>query len=171
MRNRIGIAIIIIITFFLVGCMEESNTPSIVQDGAEHESEMGQQEDKPIEELGKSDQDQKKITIEGRLIVKDPLMFAPDPNDAIYLVPLDSQENINTIPKFQIGEVPQAIVDERNGDFIFTNIDPGTYAIMVLTMDGKQIPARFYNQGHLAIITLDQEDLGKVIEVELLAIP
>lgn len=171
MRKRIGIGLIIIVTFFLVGCTEKSSSTTIVQNGIENENEMGSQEDKPDEVLGKSTQDQKRITIEGRLIVKDPLMFAPDPNDAIYLVPLDSQENINTIPKFETGEVLQAIVDERNGDFIFSNIDPGIYAIVVLTMDGKQIPARFYNQGHLAIITLDQEDLGKVIEVELLTIP
>jgi hypothetical protein len=82
-----------------------------------------------------------------------------------------SGEGLATIPPFEVGDVPQAEVDERTGEFYFTNIDPGRYVIVVLTKGGTQLPARFYEQGNIAIIILQDTEKGTTIELEYLSLP
>jgi hypothetical protein len=106
------------------------------------------------------------VTVEGLLLVIDPNLALPDANDAIFLVPLDSKEGIVTIPEFVVGEVPQADVDERTGDFRFTNIEPGRYAVVVLTTGGSQIPARFFESGSLAIFNIEESDIDTTIKLD-----
>lgn len=107
-----------------------------------------------------------KITLHGVLFVKDPMSVAPAPDDSIFFVPLaDGGIGLSTIPAFEVGQVPQAEVDERTGEFVFTNIDPGTYAVVVITINGLQVPARIYSSGNLAIITVKEAERGKVIEI------
>jgi hypothetical protein len=106
------------------------------------------------------------VTVEGLLLVIDPNLALPDANDAIFLVPLNSKEGIVTIPEFVIGEVPQADVDERTGDFRFTNIVPGRYAVVVLTTGGSQIPARFFESGSLAIFNIEESDIDTTIKLD-----
>jgi hypothetical protein len=96
----------------------------------------------------------------------DPLLALPDANDAIFLVPLDSNEGVVTIPQFVVGEVPQADVDERTGDFRFTNIKPGRYVVVVLTTGGTQIPVHFDGSGSLAIIKIEEPDIDTTIKLD-----
>jgi hypothetical protein len=105
-------------------------------------------------------------TIEGLLLVIDPMLALPDANDAIFLVPLNSEEGVVTIPEFVVGEVPQADVDERTGDFRFTNIKPGKYAVVVLTTGGSQIPVRFDGSGSLAIFTIEESDIDTTVKLD-----
>jgi hypothetical protein len=105
-------------------------------------------------------------TLEGLLLVMDPLLALPDANDAIFLVPLDSNEGVVTIPQFVVGEVPQADVDERTGDFRFTNIKPGRYVVVVLTTGGTQIPVHFDGSGSLAIIKIEEPDIDTTIKLD-----
>jgi hypothetical protein len=112
------------------------------------------------------------FTIKGELIVKEPFMMAPDPDDGLFLVPMDDPEgNITTVPKFEIGQVPQAEVDEVEGLFAFTDIDPGQYAVVVLTMNGSQIPAKFMESESLAILALEESQPEKIIELGYLFYP
>jgi len=48
---------------------------------------------------------------------------------------------------------------------------PGRYAIVVLTTGGAQIPARYYDEGSLAILNIKNEDIDKIIELEFLSLP
>jgi hypothetical protein len=110
-------------------------------------------------------------TVKGEMIVRDPTVSVPDPNDAIFLVPISTTEMVSSIPFFKVGEVPQADVDEATGLFQFTNITPGTYALMVLTIGNAQIPARPYGESGLVIVKVSEEDLNKTIDLEKVAIP
>jgi hypothetical protein len=74
------------------------------------------------------------------------------------------------IPSFTIGEVPQADVDERTGEFQFTNIEPGKYIVMVLTIGNAQIPART-NEGNFAIVDIEESDRNQMIEVDYIRVP
>lgn len=113
-----------------------------------------------------------KITIHGILLVLDFSLMIPDPNDAIFLVPMDeSGGNVSTIPQFTIGNVPQAEVDERNGEFYFTNIEPGLYAVVVLTKGGAQIPTRNFDDGSYAIIDIQGKDRDQTVELDFLTLP
>jgi len=111
-------------------------------------------------------------SVHGLLIVTNPIGILPDPNDAIFLVPLDSGgEDPATIPSFVLGEVPQAEVDESNGEFIFTDIKPGLYAVMILALGGSQIPARTYKGRNLVIVKVEESDRGNIIELGDLSFP
>jgi len=111
------------------------------------------------------------ITIHGTLIIKSLMMMTPGLDDAIFLVPLSTDEQIGTIPPFTVGEVPQATVDERTFEYLFADIEPGMYAIVVLTKDGIQTPAKYFENGNLAIITLEESDRDEMVEVENITVP
>lgn len=109
-------------------------------------------------------------SIHGILLVLNPMSMIPAMEDAIYLVPIDDA-GISTIPQFEPGTVPQAEVDERNGEFMITNVQPGQYAVVVITEGGSQIPARFYNVGDYAIFTIDDSQIDMVFELGSLSLP
>ena len=108
-------------------------------------------------------------TAHGIMLVLDPMSLVPAPDDAIYLVPLPDA-GITTVPQFEPGTVPQAEVDEASGEFMFTNLQPGQYAVVVVTKGGAQIPARFYQKDY-AIITIDESQLDTIIELGNLSLP
>jgi len=108
-------------------------------------------------------------TVHGKLLVLDPMTLLPAPDDAIYLVPLT--EDAQTIPQFKKGEVPQAEVDETSGEFMFTNIQPGYYAVVVITKGGAQIPSRFYQTGNYAMFNVDASQADTTIELDKLSLP
>ena len=110
-------------------------------------------------------------TVKGEMVVRDPTVSVPDPNDAIFLVPLSTSEMVASIPPFQVGEVPQADVDETTGWFQFTDITPGTYVLMVLTIGNAQIPARPFAGSGLVVVKVKQEDIDKTIDLGKVAIP
>ncbi len=109
-------------------------------------------------------------TIHGLLLVMDPDQSIPDPNDGLFLVPLPESEGVVMLPTFVVGEVPQADVNEVTGEFVFTDITPGRYVMMVLTIHQAQIPVRTAD-GSFAIYTISEDDLDTVIEVQNLRIP
>jgi hypothetical protein len=112
------------------------------------------------------------ITLHGQLVVRDPLTILPGPDDAIYLVPMDSEgEGVTGIPQFTVGEVPQADVDERTGEFLFIDIEPGKYAVVVLTKGGSQIPTRNMDDGTYSIFTFTVEQQNQSIELGSLSVP
>jgi hypothetical protein len=109
-------------------------------------------------------------SIHGILLVLDPMTLIPASDDAIYLVPLPDA-GISTIPHFEKGTVPQAEVDETSGEFMFTNIQPGSYAVVVITKSVAQIPARFYQTGNYAIINVEASQADTTIELDKLSLP
>lgn len=112
------------------------------------------------------------VTLHGLLVVRDPLTIVPGPDDAIYLVPMDSDgEGVTGIPQFTVGEVPQAEVDERTGEFVFIDVEPGNYAVVVLTKSGSQIPTRIMDDGTYSIFTFTVEQQDQTIELGNLSLP
>jgi len=109
-------------------------------------------------------------SVTGRLIVLN-LSMLPANDDAIFLVPLNPINEINTIPIFQIGEVPRATVDERTGDFVFQNIQIGKYALVVLTQNGAQIPASYQENSSYVIFDINETDLGKIYNLDEINFP
>lgn len=126
---------------------------------------------KPTEPLSFKKSDPNKITLHGKLIVIDLFIMAPSANDGIFLVPIPSGSAVSTIPQFTIGEVPQAEVDERNGEFYFTNIEPGRYAVVVLTNADAQIPTHINNSTSLAIFTFEESDRDTTVELGEISLP
>jgi len=111
------------------------------------------------------------VTLKGRLLITNPMGLLPDENDGIFLVPLsEDQGNISGIPEFKVGEVPQADVDERVGDFVFTNIEPGQYVLMGLTDGGSQMPAS-HDDGSIVVITVAETARNQVIDLGALNFP
>ena len=112
------------------------------------------------------------ITLAGKLVVRDPTSMLPAPDDSIYLVPVGAEgQGVTGIPQFTPGEVPQADVDERTGEFVFINIEPGKYAVVVITMGGAQIPTRSMEDGNYAINTFTEEDIDQIVELGSLSLP
>lgn len=111
-----------------------------------------------------------KASAHGMLLVLDPMSLVPAPDDAIYLVPI-AETGISSVPQFEVGTVPQAEVDERNGEFMFTNITPGQYAVVVITKGGAQIPARYFETGNFAIFNVNDTNIDMVIELGKLSLP
>ncbi|MBU0512075.1 MAG: hypothetical protein KKD28_00395 [Chloroflexi bacterium] len=108
------------------------------------------------------------VTIHGELLAMDPNNL-PDPNDAIFLVSIPDDQ-VTTIPSIVVGEVPQADVDERTFEFVFTNIEPGLYAVMVLTLGNAQIPTRT-EDGSFVIIRVEETDRDQTVELGYIRIP
>lgn len=111
-------------------------------------------------------------TLHGDLVVLDPVTI-PAHDDAIYLVPIDQDSpGVLAIPQFTKGEVPQADVDERSGEFMFTDIKAGRYVVVVVTMGGAQIPARTMDGSrNLVIVKVDETFLDKITEIGTMSLP
>jgi len=110
------------------------------------------------------------VTVHGVLAVMDPSQALPDPDDGIFLVPLPASDGVTMVPTFEIGTVPQADVDERTGEFVFTDIEPGQYIVMVYTLGNAKIPAR-NDDGGFAILKISETDRDQTIEVNYLRVP
>jgi hypothetical protein len=111
-------------------------------------------------------------TLFGRLIVLDPRAIVPAPDDAIYLVELDPDAPISTIPMFEEGDdIPQADVDERTGEFVFVNVEAGRYAVVAVTMGGTQFPTRMWEDGSYAIFDITEEDMDQEVDLGDLTLP
>lgn len=111
------------------------------------------------------------ITIRGSLIVLDPMSIVPSPDDGIFLVPMPIDQPISSVPQFEVGQVPQADVDEVSGEFTFTNIEPGQYAVVVITAGGSQFPVRYSENGNYAIFTVDASQKDTTVDIGHLTLP
>jgi len=88
-------------------------------------------------------------------------------------VPID-QDNpgVLAIPQFTEGEVPQADVNEPTGEFMFTDIKPGRYVVVIVTIGGAQIPARAMNESrNLVVVNVDETFLDKITEIGTMSLP
>lgn len=178
--------LILLLLIFIVGCQQTEQTPeggiamptesvsaeeSDPYAGPEAEAYVAPEEPTMVPYVFRTSK-AGTTTIHGLLFVADYEQGMPnkDVDDAIFLVPLPEGEGVTMIPSFKIGEVPQADVDERSGEFVFTDIDPGIYIIMVYTNGNAQIPARTQD-GNFAIIKIQEEDRDQTIEVNHLLVP
>jgi len=109
-----------------------------------------------------------KVTIHGELLAADPENL-PDPNDAIFLVVVPDDQ-VTTIPSFITDGAVQADVNEATGEFVFSNIKPGFYAIVVKTVTNAQIPAR-REDGGFVILRIKEDDRDQTIDVGYIRIP
>jgi hypothetical protein len=110
-------------------------------------------------------------TIKGELLVISPNVVLPSENDGIFLVPIDDGSLVAGIPQFDTAAVPQAEVDESTGKFVFTDIEPGTYVVVVETVTLAQIPARVFTDDTLAILNISEQDRNQTIDLGYLRFP
>lgn len=111
-------------------------------------------------------------TIHGILLIYNPHITRPV-EDGLFLVPFaeDASGGAMGLPQFTVGEVPQAEIDERTGEFYFTNILPGRYMVMVLTTGKAQVPVLNFNDDSFVVIIVDETDMGQTIELNYIRLP
>jgi hypothetical protein len=109
-------------------------------------------------------------TLHGMLLVTDPDNAMPAADNAIYLVPLSTDQMVITVPSIPYDTAIQAQVKNETGEFTIKNVQAGKYIIMVLTIYKGEIPART-EAGSLAVIDVTESDLGKTIELNYLQVP
>jgi hypothetical protein len=110
------------------------------------------------------------VTLHGVLLVRDPDNAMPAADNAIYLVPLPAEQMVISVPTIPLENPIQARVNNKNGDFVFTNIQPGKYIVMVLTISNGQIPAH-KEDGSLAVIDVLETDRNTTIQLNYLSVP
>ena len=101
-------------------------------------------------------------TIHGKIEVLNPTTAAPKP-DGIYLVPVHADGM--TIPQVIPGEMPQAEVNEVTGEFVFTNVKPGAYALTVITIIDVQLSVRSAENNHPVILTIGESHIDQTVEL------
>jgi hypothetical protein len=109
-------------------------------------------------------------TLQGQLFVRDPDNAMPAADNAIYLVPLTSDEMVLTVPTIDFDTAIQAKVENATGKFTFSKVVPGKYLMMVVTIYDTQIPA-YTEDGSLAVIEVKDTDLGKTIDLKYFVVP
>lgn len=163
MKKRFFLLTLILLIISSTGCTGSSQGSNATQDPISTPTNAGF----GLEPYEFKVSDGGKVTLRGKFVLQSPMGLTPDSNDAIFLVPLEfGDSTIGSIPSFEKGTVPQAEVDERTGDFVFTNIEPGKYAIVILTKDGIQIPAKYFGgKEGLVIFDVSQDDKDKTKEI------
>jgi hypothetical protein len=167
----------LVLAVFLValaaGCQSASSSTEVIENVVNIPPTAEVQQGSPtLEPYEFAESDPGFITLHGLLVVRDPTTMLPAPDDAIYLVPMGAEgQGVTGIPQFTAGEVPQADVDESTGEFVFVNIEPGKYAVVVITKGGSQIPTRKMEDGTYSIYDLSAEETDRVIELGSLSLP
>ena len=75
------------------------------------------------------------------------------------------------VPAVTPGVALQANVDESNGQFFFVDVSTGLYALVSVTDNGQQLSIRKLDTGKAVVITVGEEDLGKVVDLGMLRLP
>lgn len=168
-----AIVIISLISLTIAGCQPAATSTEIIENVVNDPQPVEPaNNDTGFEPYEFAQSDPGYITLHGLLVVRDPTSMLPAPDDAVYLVPVGGEgQGVTGIPQFTPGEVPQADVDERTGEFVFVNIEPGKYAIVAITMGGAQIPTRSMDDGNYAIITFLEDEIDQVVELGSLSLP
>ena len=104
--------------------------------------------------------------VTGRLILIDPLNTAPE-DDGVYLVPIEQElESEVSFAVPQINEDSyQADVDVTTGDFSFEAVPVGFYALVVRTLDGRQLSVRDLATAQTTLVMVTEDDLGSVLDL------
>jgi hypothetical protein len=166
--KQYALIVLSILVILLVGCTQ--NTPEATRDVAIGDVKVTVIPPTQAQYTFKTSEPGS-ISIHGFLVILNPMSMIPAPEDSIYLVPMPVDDPIAGIPQFDVGTVPQADVDEVLGEFVFTNIQPGQYAVVVITSGGSQIPVRFLNSSSFAILTLDGSQTDTTVDVGQLTLP
>lgn len=109
-------------------------------------------------------------TLRGKLLVKDPDNAMPAHDNAIYLVPLTSDQTVIMSPTINFDTAVQAKVDNKTGKFVFSRVATGKYLMMIVTIFDTQIPAHTLD-GNLAIVQVKAPDIGKTINLGDFVVP
>lgn len=109
--------------------------------------------------------------IEGMLVVTDPLVVLPKPDGVYLLLVGDEIQTEGDITKLLLVDAYQADVDERDGRFVFPNVDAGRYAIVVETTGNLNIPTHISGSGELVFIEIGMSDIDKVIDIGRIRVP
>jgi hypothetical protein len=109
-------------------------------------------------------------TLRGKLLVKDPDNAMPAHDNAIYLVPLTSDQTVIMSPTINFDTAIQAKVDNKTGKFVFSQIATGKYLMMIVTIYDTQIPAHTMD-GNLAVVQVKDSDIGKTIDLGDFVVP
>ncbi len=107
-------------------------------------------------------------TVHGQLVLTNPANLAPQ-KDGIFLSHL--QEGATVVPPVATDQAPRSDVDEATGEFIIPNVEPGRYAVVVLTESGLQVPAHLLQADELAIVSVKDSDLNHTIDLGQVRIP
>ncbi|MAT42528.1 MAG: hypothetical protein CL609_09320 [Anaerolineaceae bacterium] len=148
----------------LTGCQAPTNTPQISNISIDVSTST------PVSFVFPTSNSNEFATIKGNLLVLD-ISLLPNPDDGIYLVPLDNNSPISTIPAFEDVNIFQATVNEVDGEFVFVNIPIGKYAVVILTRNGAQIPASQLNSTSMVIFDVKDSDLNNVIDLGNITFP
>jgi hypothetical protein len=102
-----------------------------------------------------------------------PAQVAPQ-EDGLYLVPINTDVEGGValvVPAVNPETALQASVDEVTGQFYFSDVSAGVYALVAVTDTDQQLSIRRLDTGEAVIVTLTGEDLGKVIDLGTLRLP
>ena len=110
------------------------------------------------------------VVLKGQLFVKDPDVAFPKADNAIYLVPLASDQTVMAVPTIDPKTAIQAKVDNKTGKFVFSNVTPGKYLMMIITINNDQMPVSTVD-GNMAVIDVTAAQLGKTIDLKNFVVP
>jgi hypothetical protein len=172
-KSIAAVTIVLVFSGIFAACQTESTaTTSVDSELVVVSTEPPESDDATMEQYEFATSRGGFITLHGLIVVRDPTTMLPGPNDDIYLVPIDAEgAGVTGIPQFTVGEVPQADVDERTGEFVFVDIQPGKYAIVVQTKGGSQIPTRRMDDGSYSIFTFTSDQQDQIVELGSLSLP
>jgi hypothetical protein len=109
--------------------------------------------------------------VQGVLLLTNPAMVAPM-EDGVYLVPIETGEGIAMVmPVIDPETSIQAEVDEVTGQFVFAEVPAGLYALVALADTGQQLSIREFPTGDSLILTVEETDLGQVIDLATVRLP
>jgi hypothetical protein len=161
--------ILILLAILSAGCRAGGSTVSVPL--PEVETATREQPFEPFSPYAFATSEAGFSSLHGWLVVLDPLIALPE-EDGIVLVPIDGlNEADSMIPEFDVDEVKRAEVDERNGEFLFSNLQPGRYIIMILTLNGSRVPVHVLGGSELAIVHIEENQIDQTIELGELRVP
>ena len=100
-------------------------------------------------------------------MIMDPRFGGPKNGDSIYLVPIDEESTDAPIVALEIdpeSSYKVMFVNSTTGEFVFTNIPPGRYQILIEIAPGI-IPLRSMETGRIDFLTIESNqmlDLGRM---------
>jgi hypothetical protein len=108
-------------------------------------------------------------TIEGQLILSDPLHAALEKNDSVYLLPIPADQGL-VYPEFDEETAIRIVVNSITGDFRFLNVSPGSYAMAAFTVSGR-MSVRSFETNETLLILVTQDDIDTVIDLGRVIVP
>jgi len=100
-----------------------------------------------------------------------PIGIAPR-EDGLYLVRIEAEGEISmVVPSMDPETSLQASVDEVTGQFLFVDVPAGLYALVAMTDGGQQFSVRKFDTGEALMVTVEEEDLGRAVDLGMLRLP